>query len=828
MRARHQSPSLPAVESPCRMPRPMRPLAAAVLLFAACSGGGSAVAPVGPAPGGVRAAGPRTSSSGEALCAELLLVANFFAKSPLHPEYALRDSVLGKRLGQLALDHLASTGLGAGCGPELAGSQRIRRLALLPDAKPDLNQNGRNWDDVLLAERARITAEAGAEPLPDAWQAFLPWRHATTMLSGPLAANAPSQPATWRTQPDAAARSIALADAASAMTARALAAGHLLLTGRGRFAGASAEEGRLGLELLHQLLAAEETLIGRLFTSGGELGALDDPANYDPVNGARWLPAEVIVDLDGELPSAPSGYRNLDVSSDLLALARLLRASAELAWLAGDGNPHPNLHVLFRGRPFSEAPPAPPSGILSWDEHIGPLLLNRCGSCHTGVGEGGLLVGTYQQMLQGGTRTRLFNLPMVVPGNHAMSMLWRAVTTPPFPFRQMPLGAPLPQTEVQRIAQWIDQGGHEHPVVLPPPPRPGEVLARVLFANLMALHFDRATGALHHRFEVNRGSGVATANATGAALEALAVLARAQPALQYAGLRAADVLAQAATFAGASLCDTEGRAREDLAIESQMPGRTAAVAGQAALTSGMLAAVPFSGGAVGTTARVMIARLLDSYWQPALGTFRQAEGHDGARFEPEVLADLLAALRRAGAMNLPGAGDALGTMLARVYPVLSPAEWGNGGEVLGDGIADTDGNGVPEPAMAGFDHGQLPMFGRALLAGSSEQMPPPADEVTWTRHIRPLFLQRCADCHMNGNQQGSYRLDTLTQLRVAGQSGGVMPMVVPGDPEGSLLYRKLKDRQPPVGEQMPQQVPPLDALALAMVRRWIENGASPR
>jgi len=280
-----------------RMPRPMRCTGPALLcLLAACSGGGSGPAPLQTAPAGVRAAGTRTSGSGEVLCAELLVTSGFPAKSPLHPEFALADSLLAQRIGRMALDHLTSTGLGAGTGPELAGSQRIRRLALLPSAKPELNQNGTNLDDVLQAERTRIVAEAGTFPLEGTWQAFLPWRHASTLLSGPLGSSAAVQPGTWRTQPDSAPHSIALADAGGAMAARALAVSHLLLTGRGTLAGATADEGRLGLELLHQLLAAEETLVGNLFTDGNGLGALEDPANYDPANGRRWLPAEVMVD----------------------------------------------------------------------------------------------------------------------------------------------------------------------------------------------------------------------------------------------------------------------------------------------------------------------------------------------------------------------------------------------------------------------------------------------------------------------------------------------------------------------------------------------------
>jgi len=52
--------------------------------------------------------------------------------------------------------------------------------------------------------------------------------------------------------------------------------------------------------------------------------------------------------------------------------------------------------------------------------------------------------------------------------------------------------------------------------------------------------------------------------------------------------------------------------------------------------------------------------------------------------------------------------------------------------------------------------------------------------------------------------------------------------IVPGDPEASLLYRKLVDRNPPTGVQMPQDEPPIDSSGMALLRQWILAGASTR
>ena len=51
---------------------------------------------------------------------------------------------------------------------------------------------------------------------------------------------------------------------------------------------------------------------------------------------------------------------------------------------------------------------------------------------------------------------------------------------------------------------------------------------------------------------------------------------------------------------------------------------------------------------------------------------------------------------------------------------------------------------------------------------------------------------------------------------------------MPGDPEGSLLYRMLADRNPVYGHQMPLQKVPLDDRGKELVRRWILEGATGR
>jgi hypothetical protein len=94
--------------------------------------------------------------------------------------------------------------------------------------------------------------------------------------------------------------------------------------------------------------------------------------------------------------------------------------------------------------------------------------------------------------------------------------------------------------------------------------------------------------------------------------------------------------------------------------------------------------------------------------------------------------------------------------------------------------------------------------------------------------VRPLLLAKCGECHLGGNTNGAYRLDTLRSLATPGESLGVLPILVAGDPEASFLFQKISRRQPAIGLAMPLQRPPLDDFSKALVRRWIEQGATSR
>lgn len=99
------------------------------------------------------------------------------------------------------------------------------------------------------------------------------------------------------------------------------------------------------------------------------------------------------------------------------------------------------------------ATPPPPAATVPFSQKVLPILIVQgCASCHGG--SGGLIVGTVADLLAGGDHG-----PAVVPGDAAGSNLVKKLVAPP-PFGQrMPLGgAQLPDSTINVIRTWINQG----------------------------------------------------------------------------------------------------------------------------------------------------------------------------------------------------------------------------------------------------------------------------------------------------------------------------------------------------------------------------------
>ena len=92
------------------------------------------------------------------------------------------------------------------------------------------------------------------------------------------------------------------------------------------------------------------------------------------------------------------------------------------------------------------------------------------------------------------------------------------------------------------------------------------------------------------------------------------------------------------------------------------------------------------------------------------------------------------------------------------------------------------------------------------------------DVVDFARQIAPLLETHCLRCHKPGNEQGDVSLATVADLRAS-------EYLAAGDPEGSYLLDLVSPQQTGMRPAMPKEGEPLSADQIALLGRWIEQGA---
>lgn len=92
------------------------------------------------------------------------------------------------------------------------------------------------------------------------------------------------------------------------------------------------------------------------------------------------------------------------------------------------------------------------------------------------------------------------------------------------------------------------------------------------------------------------------------------------------------------------------------------------------------------------------------------------------------------------------------------------------------------------------------------------------DELTFERHVRPIFKAYCLDCH-GGGEKVEGNLD-LRLRRLATKGGDSGPAIAAGRPADSLLLTRLKlGEMPPTEKKVPAE-------QIAVIERWIAEGAT--
>ncbi len=142
----------------------------------------------------------------------------------------------------------------------------------------------------------------------------------------------------------------------------------------------------------------------------------------------------------------------------------------------------------------------------------------------------------------------------------------------------------------------------------------------------------------------------------------------------------------------------------------------------------------------------------------------------------------------------------------------------------------------PQSAAASAPTGQKLIAKFAASAGppdthaASPSLPATAttpQSVSFARDIWPILDRSCASCHAGDKLKGDFSIASRESLLKGGQSGE--PAIVPGRSAASPLLAYIADKvedleMPPLNRR--EKNPPLTADEIALVRTWIDSGAS--
>ena len=107
-----------------------------------------------------------------------------------------------------------------------------------------------------------------------------------------------------------------------------------------------------------------------------------------------------------------------------------------------------------------------------------------------------------------------------------------------------------------------------------------------------------------------------------------------------------------------------------------------------------------------------------------------------------------------------------------------------------------------------------------LLCGSWSLAQEAADGEVYSTRVKPLLTKHCAKCHGSQKQQSGFRIDSAKGIREGGDSG---PAIVVGDSAKSNLVHAITGTEGV--SKMPPEGPSLSADEIALIRKWIDDGA---
>lgn len=96
-------------------------------------------------------------------------------------------------------------------------------------------------------------------------------------------------------------------------------------------------------------------------------------------------------------------------------------------------------------------------------------------------------------------------------------------------------------------------------------------------------------------------------------------------------------------------------------------------------------------------------------------------------------------------------------------------------------------------------------------------------EVSFNRDVRPILQRHCTACHGGIKASGGLSFVYREKAITAGKSG--LPAIVPGDPGGSELVRRIRSDDPEERMPEPSHGPRLSDTDIHTIEEWIREGA---
>src|SRR3954469_4520548 len=96
---------------------------------------------------------------------------------------------------------------------------------------------------------------------------------------------------------------------------------------------------------------------------------------------------------------------------------------------------------------------------------------------------------------------------------------------------------------------------------------------------------------------------------------------------------------------------------------------------------------------------------------------------------------------------------------------------------------------------------------------------PGAPKVTYQDNVLPIFRNACLNCHNPDKKKGGLDISSYSAAMAGSDSQKV---IIPGDPDASVLYKLVTHADEP---KMPQKADKLPQKDLDLIKQWIAGGA---